>query len=282
MTATITQGKAKLLICDYLRETGRKGVSSLMRDINRHARTKIFAQRTLEKWLIEKDRMLQDENWLIVLGFIESEAFKRLVPYVNEGSAERRLVQVADGLLALYSHQKQPSGVFVLPSKIRMDGQQAMQHLSGMWESAAENDGVDASVKTYCNVAPVTGKPYGKLAYFAYLNWKRASVTGLVIYLNTIEQSAYEYLHRFVVHAWRRKDPETASTMPGELGHLKDAEFQPQFAVSDEINRHFYKSAGEEADQRVALRRASEVDPSAAMFIDILMEDVLPHGYREA
>ncbi len=83
MHPAIKQPHAKLLIKRYLHETGRKGVSSLMNDIRRYSGWKgeVFDQRTLEKWLHNPDRYMQDYNWKIILSFINSEQFEKNVPF---------------------------------------------------------------------------------------------------------------------------------------------------------------------------------------------------------
>ncbi|MBX3630749.1 MAG: hypothetical protein KF908_12760 [Nitrosomonas sp.] len=135
MEEGITQRRAKVLIRDYLRETGRKGVTSLVRDIHRYTKKPIFTQRTLEKWLAEQNRNLQDENWEIVLDFVQSKQFRQFVPYANEGQVAKRLVKVGDGLTALYGEAKSPNGVLLFPSQIEAQGKEAIQLLSGCWEN---------------------------------------------------------------------------------------------------------------------------------------------------
>jgi hypothetical protein len=313
----ITQAKAKVLIRDYLRETGRKGVTSLMRDINRHARTEVFAQRTLEKWLTDEDRMLQDENWALVLNFVGSEPFRRLVPYANEGAAERRLQIVAQGFIALYTKPTN-AGVYILPSVLSEQGRQAARLLQGHWENVPNQKDRDVP-RTICKMVPVEGERYARFAYIALFRSMQISATGLAIYLNSDEHPDCDYCHTFVLQLWRRRDPETASNMPGELIYLKLEKNQPEFSISEVINSYFYKREGQstarddilqaidgtqelppnaegEALSR-ALRRRSAVEeapsnavilrkqprpiPEEEQVIDQLLEDVLPHGYRE-
>lgn len=319
MSKAITQTKAKVLIRDYLRETGRKGVTSLMRDINRHARTEAFAQRTLEKWLTEPDRMLQDDNWERVLSFVCSERFRGFVPYANEGPAERRLKKVAEGFIALYATAEHPIGIHILPSVIKERGRQAAQMLEGNWENVPNQAEGDVP-RTICKMTPVLGERYARFAYIALFRSKQISATGLVIYLNSEELPDYDYCHTFVLQLWRRRDPESGSTMPGELTYLKLAKNQPEFSISTTLNRYFYKESdpiasrggvrydiernpetGETrltsqlpiekkfklafnaaAGAEIVLKKVKNPIPEEDEIIDQLLEDVLPHGYAEA
>lgn len=280
MEQAITQRQAKVLIRDYLRETGRKGVTSLMRDIHRYTKTAIFSQRALEKWLAEQDRGLQDENWEIVLSFIQSTQFKQYVPYANEGRADNRLVQVGDGLVALYGKTKNSTGVFLHPSQIEAQGQEAIKLLSGSWENVSNLNDRDVP-RTICTIEPVPGKRYAKFAYIALFRSKQVSTSGLVIYLNSEASPDYDYCHSFVLQLWRRKDPETGATMPGELTYLTLAKHQPEFSVSNVVNQYFYKSSDPAVGDAVILRMSRDPIPEETEIIELLLEDVLPHGYAE-
>lgn len=318
MGTALTQAKARMLVRDYLRETGRRGVTSLMRDIARHTRTAIFAQRTLEKWLTDEDRLLQDENWELVRGFIESEAFRRVLPYASAGPAEKRLVQVADGLCALYGHPKHPDGTVILPSQLQAQGEDAVRLLAGNWENVSNLKDHDVP-RSMCKIEPVSGKRYAKFAYIALFRSKQISTTGLIIYLNSDHRADADYCHAFVLQLWRRRDPGSDTKMPGALIYLTAKAHQPQLAISRIINTYFYKeqdpigASGEilyalepnletarhktgfafselvkfrwaaEAtqDNALLLRRVKQPIAEEEQIIDALLEDVLPHGLAE-
>jgi hypothetical protein len=281
MEQAITQRQAKVLIRDYLRETGRKGVTSFVRDIHRYTKSPIFTQRTLEKWLAEQDRNLQDENWDIVLDFIKSKQFKQYVPYANEGRAAKRLAQVGDGLAALYGEVKSPGGVFLLPSQIEAQGKEAIKLLSGNWENVPNLKERDVP-RTICTIEPVPDKRYAKFAYMALFRSKQISTTGIVIYLNSEESPDYDYCHSFVLQLWRRKDPETGTTMPGELTYLTLAKNQPELSVSNVVNQYFYKSSDPAVGDAVILKISRDPILEETEIIDSLLEDVLLHGSAEA
>ncbi len=277
MKKAITQQRAKVLIRDYLRETGRKGVTNLMRDIRRHTKTEIFEQRTFEKWLQVQERALQDRNWLLLLSFIESDEFKRFVPYANEGIKEKRLIEVADGLCALYSQKKRPDGVFLLPSQIEKQGAEAVQLLSGSWENIPNQRDKDIP-RTICKIEAVPGKRYAKFAYIALFRSKQISTTGVVIYLYSKERAEHDYYHHFALQLWRRKDPLTGSVMPGDLSYLTLSKHQPEFLISNVVNQYFYRSEEEEAKDTISLRISRDIIPEENEIIDSLLTDVLPHG----
>lgn len=319
MERAINQKKAKVLVRDYLRETGRKGVTSLVRDIRKFTGHAVFTQRTFEKWLAERERQLNDHNWAILLSFIQSDQFKSHVPYINEGSAEARLKQVAAGFIALYGAAKHPEGMHILPSDIHEQGKEAVQLLLGNWENAP-NQGEHDVPRTICKMEPIAGERYAKFAYIALFRSKQISATGLVIYLNSDEREDAKYCHNFVLQLWRRRDPESDSKMPGALIYLKMAKNQPEFAISKLINSYFYKQpdpVGARGDLLYALEPGIETArlkktgsyaeltkfkwamditennavilkkvkvplPEENEIIDHLLEDVLPHGYAEA
>lgn len=254
MNSTITQRVAKALVRDYLRETGRKGVVSLMAAIRRQAKTEIFAQRTLELWLKEQNRFLQDAHWSIVIGFIESQHFKNYVPYAHDSPTEKRLITVAEGLVALYGQNKRrDDGVFLLSSHVQKMGQDAIKLLAGNWENVPNLKDRDIP-RTMCAIEPVHEKRYAKFAYIALFRSKQISTTGLVLYLNSEERESADYCHQFVLHLWRRKDPETGSTMPGELIYLTLSKNQPELSISNVVNQYFYKSTDAVAGDAVILR----------------------------
>jgi len=319
MGTAITQRHAKVLLRDYLRETGRKGVTSLIRDIRNLIGHEIFVQRTLEKWLKEQSRMLDEENWQIVLRFLRSEQFKSHVPYANEGAANKRLRAVASGFIALYEVTRSPQGHYILPSTIQEEGSRAVRLLDGHWENMPYTTHSDIP-RTICKIAPIEGERYAKFAYIALLRSKQISATGLVIYLNKDEREDADYCHNFVLQLWRRRDPESDSKMPGALIHLKMEKNQPEFAISKVINSYFYsepdpvgargdvlyalepdlemaryKKTGSYAEvtkfrwatsitenNAVILRKSPHSIPEEIEIIDQLLEDVLPHGYSEA
>ncbi|MES9972516.1 MAG: hypothetical protein ABW092_20975 [Candidatus Thiodiazotropha sp.] len=316
MKSAITQRQAKVLIRDYLRETGRKGVTSLMRDLHRHAKQPVFAQRTFEKWLEVQDRQLQDKNWELVLDFICSEQFRRVMPYANEGPAEDRLRNVAEGFVALYGKTEHPKGIYILPSKIDEIGREAVDELDGHWENDPNQPEQDVP-RTICKIEPVPGTRYAKFAYIALFRSRQISATGLVIYLNSEDIPDHDYCHTFVLQLWRRRDPESGSAMPGELSYLTLGKNQPEFSISSVLNRYFYKetdpivsrggvvydvSQNEEtgdneitgkiptrnlfkwafnstAGNAIVLRRQHDPIAEENEIIDQLLADVLPHGY---
>lgn len=79
MALPVNQRDAKKLFELYLNRTDRKGVTALMRDMRRVVGHEIFVQRTLEKWLADDNRMLDDVNWGIVQTFISSDKFQAIV-----------------------------------------------------------------------------------------------------------------------------------------------------------------------------------------------------------
>lgn len=311
----LTQQKAKVMIRDYLRATGRKGVSSLIHDISRHTKTVIFSQRTLEKWLQEQDRMMQGQNWNIVEEFIHSDVFKKILPYASESPSEKRLKEVAKGFIALYGNTPHPTGLHVMPATIEETGIQATTFLDGNWESHPNQLAGDAP-RVICKIEPIDDERCAKFAYLALFRSRQISATGLVIYLNSVEKEDCEYCHNFLLQLWRRRDPESDSKLPSCLYHLSSQKRQPEFAISQVINSYFYKEdiplgASNEflhaIDSDVFTARAKRMDinpailkfnwaenvsnktsvflthpdevfPEEMEIIDQLLEDVLPHG----
>lgn len=100
--------------------------------------------------------------------------------------------------------------------------------------------------------------------------------------INSEEVENYGYCHSFVLHLWRRKDPETGSAMPGELSYLIDGKKQPEFSVSNVVNQYFYHTTDANMNKAVRLRHTSDPIEEEQEIIKILIEDVLPHGYAEA
>ncbi|MGE4069851.1 MAG: hypothetical protein AB7E72_01595 [Lysobacterales bacterium] len=311
MTEAINQRKAKVWIRDYLRATGRKGVTSLIKEIQRHTGTAIFSQRAFEKWLVEQERMLQEDNWIKVLSFIRSDTFRKHVPYANEGHAEDRLRKVAAGFVALYSEGKQSKGLYIMPSVIEAEGQKAVTLLDGRWENKPNLASGDVP-RAICRMESVPGTRVAKFAYIALFHSKEISATGIVIYLNSEVHDGYDYTHTFVLQLWRRRDPESGSNMPGRLTYLKLTRGQPEFSIAETLNRYFYKDddpitrrgpvvygIGDEgkpmaelpverkfrlafnasAGSMVVLKRTKDTSEEENIIIDQLMEDVLPHGY---
>lgn len=312
----MNQKKAKVLIKDYLRESGRVGVTSLMRDLAKANGGIIFSKRTLELWLKEQDRQLNDHNWEPVKRFLETDQFKSLVNYANEGSAEERLKQVAEGFIALYGQIEHPDGMYILPSRIKEQGMIAVRELNGNWESVPNLQDGDVP-RTLCKMEPIPGTRYAKFAYMALFRSRQISATGLVIYLNSDELKDYDYCHMFVLQLWRRRDPQTGSNMPGELTFLIDGKDQPEFSISSVLNRYFYKDTdpivtrggvkyeatvnpeteatelkgklsaqqtfkfgfNKKANSAVLLKKNKSPVPEEEIIIDQLLEDVLPHGY---
>lgn len=312
----MNQKKAKVLIRDYLRESGRKGVTSLMRDLAKFSGQSIFSKRTLEKWLQEQDRQLNDHSWEIVSRFVESDKFKSVVPYANEGSADTRLKTVAEGYIALYGKIEHPDGLFIFPTRIKEQGMIAVRELGGNWENVPNQADRDVP-RTICKIEPVPGTRYAKFAYIALFRSRQISVTGLVIYLNSDELPEYDYCHMFVLQLWRRRDPETDTHMPGELTYLTLGKDQPEFSISSVLNQYFYKNTDpivtrggvkyeattnpdtQETELKgrlstkqkfkwafnstvgntVLLKKNRSPIPEEEIIIDQLLEDVLPHGY---
>lgn len=311
MSEAITQRKAKVLIRDYLSATGRRGVTALMKDLQRHIGRPIFTKRALEVWLQLQERMLDEDNWQIVLSFIRSETFRKHVPYANEGPAEDRLRKVAAGFVALYAEVQQPKGLYILPSVIEAEGSKAVALLDGLWENNP-NQATGDVPRAICKMASVPGTRVAKFAYIALFRSKEISATGLLIYLNSDERDGYDYTHTFVLQLWRRRDPETGSNMPGELTYLRLARGQPELSISETLNRYFYKDTdpiatrgkviygvddegkpkaslpsertfrmafNASAGSKVVLRRTKDTSEEENFIIDQLLEDVLPHGY---
>jgi|GEM_PF-1278963 len=312
----MNQKKAKVLIKDYLRESGRRGVTSLMRDIAKFNGGQIFSKRSLEKWLKEQDRQLNDHNWEPVRNFIDSDQFRSYVDYANEGSAEDRLKQVADGFVALYGKIEHPDGIYILPSRIQEQGMIAVRELAGNWENIPNQSDQDIP-RTICKMESVPGTRYAKFAYLALFRSRQISATGLVIYLNSDELAEFDYCHMFVLQLWRRRDAQTGSNMPGELTFLIEGKDQPEFSISSVLNQYFYKSTDpivtrggvkyesvtnletEQTELRgklsakqtfkfafnsmagstVLLKKSKNPIAEEEQIIDQLLEDVLPHGY---
>jgi len=287
-----------------------------MRDLAKFSGGSIFAKRTLEKWLKEQDRQLNDHNWEPVKNFIESDQFKSLVDYANEGSAEERLKQVAEGFVALYGKVEHPDGFYIMPSRILEQGMIAVRELDGNWENIPNQADRDVP-RTNCKIEPVPGTRYAKFAYIALFRSRQISATGLVIYLNSDELEEYDYCHMFVLQVWRRREPETGSNMSGELTFLINGKDQPEFSIASVLNQYFYKTTdpivtrggvkyetavnpetqqtelrgkfstkqtfkfafNTKAGNNILLKRNKSPIAEEEKIIDQLLEDVLPHGY---
>lgn len=234
----------------------------------------------------------------------------------NEGSAEERLKQVAEGFIALYGQIEHPDVMYILPSRIKEQGMIAVRELNGNWENIPNQ--VDQDVpRTICKMEPIPGTRYAKFSYMALFRSRQDSATGLVIYLNSDELEEYDYCHMFVLQLWRRRDPQTGSNMPGELTFLIDAKDQPEFSISSVLNQYFYKDTdpivtrggvkyeattnpeteatelrgrlaakqnfkfgfNSKAQSTVLLKKNDSPIAEEEIIIDQLLEDVLPHGY---
>ena len=215
------------------------------------------------------------------MDFIQSKNFKQYVPYANEGHAFKRLVQVGDGLIALYGETKHPGGVFLLPSQIEAQGKEAIKLLRGSWENVPNLEDRDIP-RTICTIEPIPDKRYAKFSYIALFRSKQISTTGLVIYLNSEDNPDCDYCHSFILQLWRRKDPETGITMPGELTYLTLGKYQPELSLSNIVNQYFYKSSDPTRGDAVILKISRDPIPEEMEIINSLLEDVLPHGYAEA
>lgn len=100
--------------------------------------------------------MLNDHNWEPVKRFIESDQFKSLFDYANEGSAEELLKQVAEGFIALYGQVEHPDGMYILPSRIKEQGMIAVRELNGNWENVPNLQDGDVP-RTICKMEPIPG-----------------------------------------------------------------------------------------------------------------------------
>lgn len=315
MAKPLSQAKAKLMVKDYLRETGRKGVTNLMQDMRRIVGHEIFGQRTFEYWLKERKRMLEEPNWVILQKFLESEKFKSYVPYANEGAADKRLKQVAAGYLALYTATN-TQGIAVMPALLEKQCEQAMPFLDSNWENNPNPNEQDIP-RVICKIEPIIGERYAKFAYMALFRSKQISATGIVIYLGQDEREDADYCHNFILQLWRRRDPESDSKLPSGLIHFTAGRNQPEFAISNIINQYFYKEqaplgadgdflfalepdmesarykkSGSQAkvnrfnwaaeaghSNSVMLKRVKYPIPEEEEIVDQLLEDVLPHGF---
>ncbi|GJM04770.1 MAG: hypothetical protein DHS20C09_07610 [marine bacterium B5-7] len=278
MKKAITQRKAKGLVRDYLRETGRKGVSSLMKDIRKFTGTAVFSQRTFEKWLTIQARTLNAENWEILIGFIESEKFRSYVPYANEGAAEIRLQQVGDGFAALYANTKSPKKIHMLPSNINARGIDAVQLLSGAWRHPED---LVPGPQAQCKVEPVPDKGYAKFAYISLNGTKYLSLTGLAIYIQSSEHDDLDYCHDFILQLWGRRDRNSGMPLTAQLTFLKQTQNQPEFGVSTQVEEYLQENEKLSSTNRfmTLIRAVAGPESEEGLIFDQLLEDVLPHGY---
>lgn len=312
----MNQKKAKVLIKDYLRESGRKGVTSLMRDLSKSNGGKIFSKRNMELWLKEQDRQLNDHNWEPVKNFIESDKFKGLVNYANVGRADERLKQVAEGFMALYGTIKHPDGLYVFPSEIQEKGMAMARELHGPWKKIP-NGFYGEEPHCICKMEHIPGTRYAKFAYIALYKSRKISVTGLSIYLGSFDSLGFDSCHMFVLQLWRRRDPQSSSNMPAELSFMTEKVHQPNFLIPEKIDHYLYKQIDytlskndeivdrsrtidesvniknvysrwvhhyeyEFQDMRAAailLAKGNIPSVQEEKIIDQLLEDVLPHGY---
>lgn len=277
MSIIITQRRAKVLIRDYLRETGRRGVTALMQEMRHHAGHEIFVQRTLEKWLEVQKRMLDEVHWEIVLSFIESAKFKSVVPYLHEENSDDRFAKVAEGLMALYASRKRSDGVLIFPSQIHSEGESAAKLLAGCWENEIDPKN-KKPIHSLCKFEHVPGKRYAKVAYIALSKERNISASGIAIYLKSQVHPEFKYCHKYLLQLWRRQDPETGSLVHSELAYLTIGKKQPKLTVSAVINQYFYKEDKPDMEQRLVLGMAARPNRDALKIIDFLLEDVLPHG----
>lgn len=280
MERAIKQSQAKVMIRDYLRETGRKGVTSLIREINKQAKQQIFEQRTLEKWLIDENRHLQDRNWEIVLNFIQSPIFKQFVLYANEEHPESRLIRVGDGLTALYTDQNTQKIGGLSTEQYEQAGQEAIKLLEGFWryywpekKPFYKRPALDSAS---CTIIPVPEKRYAKFFFVATLSFHKFTASGLAIYINSELDEIYDYYHNFILHLWFRKDPNTGFTVPARLTYLKETEDQPEFSMP-KIGNAVYGTR----DEGLAFQlngKLNHPSPGESDLIDLMLEDCLPHG----
>lgn len=88
MTARISQKKAKLLVRDYINSTGSGGVSEIMSRLSDFHGYQPFNPRTMSNWLSDKTENLNSGNWPILLDFIQTDTFQKVVPWATPPNEE--------------------------------------------------------------------------------------------------------------------------------------------------------------------------------------------------
>jgi len=203
LTAGVSQKKAKALVRDYINCTGAGGVSEIMKRLSEFHGYLPFTHRTMSNWLGDKTENLNSGNWPIVLSFIQTDTFQKIVPWsalsneqvispddVQEASSEKRRLRKS------FAKQgnKNPESIRLIPPKA---ANTPTTDINGFWCSE------DSNQKTYILVSAQNTGGLGKLALVSIGRRLMEVHTG--VFEDCFE--IYDELYSYPGVSWSRADP---------------------------------------------------------------------------
>lgn len=204
MTARISQKKAKLLVRDYINSTGAGGVSEIMKRLTDFHGYLPFSHRTMRNWLSDKTENLNSGNWPILLGFIQTDTFQKIVPWatpsneqvispsdVQDASSEKRRLRRS---FAKQGNANSKSIRLIPPRAANTP----ITDINGYWCSEDSDQ-----AKTYILVSAQSTGGLGKLALVSIGHRLMEVHTG--VFEDCFE--IYEKLYSYPGVSWSRADP---------------------------------------------------------------------------
>ena len=268
----ITQDYARLLIAEYLRKKGRKGIKCFYEDYRDFSKYEVMTERGFYKWYTEETEYLRDYNWIPLSEFLESECFRNVIPYLNQPDSLERLqkVQLEDQntwntIEKRRSHEQAVSNR--LSSKT---DEELFNNLNGYWElkeinSFNKNKQIEG-VSIFLGISIAKETDFGSMVMLQLGDQKFDLLTGVLFLVQSSTHGSLRIIEA-VGQFWRRKNPvSVAKNIKFSLRSPDYVEFQVRLQFGND------SLSTTDLDSKIW-----NPDADLKELIDSRLKSVLPH-----
>ncbi|MCI2808929.1 hypothetical protein [Eoetvoesiella caeni] len=152
-TNWIDPATARRLLLEYRQALAVKGASEIERQIDRHTRLGI-SRKTIENWLHDADSTPSPQTLKIVLRFLQTEHFQKMVPRTRDYlEADARLYRRGAALFDLHGAQDLDANEYARLNSL----------IDGWWSGPVSQRDMGTHETSYLHTDLVPGQPFSRM-----------------------------------------------------------------------------------------------------------------------
>lgn len=227
-SAWIDPATARRLMLEYRQALGVKGGSKISDNIFQYANRETLDRKTIENWLGSPDHVAHPETLRIVLKFMQTPHFQKIVPRARDYlEADARLYRRGAALFDLHGAQDMDANECARLNSL----------IEGWWSGPLPQSDMGADAGSYLHAGMVPGQPFSRMC-LSMSGEHSLMGSGIVFPLRDTEGA-----DRFEARIWSRHSfQESVLTIISAMSSPRDGGLMLVYQAQDQPHRVFHET----------------------------------------